>query len=151
MPDKKEPKKKSPTPWLGLPRREANQWTFSENKLLDQITTEIVTAWAYDLEAIRSTHEECKHLIGSVRILMESQHLYRKEMTQTTNELLRELEYFKVHVNREVEDIRHNLKTLRFMEEIKLMKDMISDLYVQSRKTPESQWTKFKKWIGISS
>ncbi len=46
--------KPNPTPYLGVPRSNEKTFTYSENRLLDQITTEIMEAWAKDLSKIRT-------------------------------------------------------------------------------------------------
>ncbi len=51
-------KTKGPTPTLGLPRRENKMFTHTENKLLDQITVEIMEAWAKDLSLMKSHYKK---------------------------------------------------------------------------------------------
>ena len=46
--------KNNPTPWLGLPRPDRKIFSYSENALLDQITTEIMHAWEKDLRTIKT-------------------------------------------------------------------------------------------------
>ena len=64
MPKKKETKKTSssplhnPTPWLGLPRPDRKLFTYSENQLLDQLTTEIMHAWAKDLNILKDYYHK---------------------------------------------------------------------------------------------
>ena len=59
---KKEEEKKrhNPTPNLGIPNSNRQMFTFSENKLLDQITVEITEAWAKDLVVIRKCQKATK-------------------------------------------------------------------------------------------
>jgi hypothetical protein len=58
MPEKKKESQKNPTPLLNLPRRDRKSFTYSENQLLDQITTEVMEAWKKDLALIKRTNQE---------------------------------------------------------------------------------------------
>lgn len=58
--NKKKEEKLNPTPHLGIPRSNRQIFTFSENKLLDQITIEITEAWAKDLAVIRECQKTTK-------------------------------------------------------------------------------------------
>ncbi len=67
--DEPKPKTKrhNPTPELGIPRSNRQMFTFSENKLLDQITIEICEAWSKDLVSIRKCHEETNENVNQLR------------------------------------------------------------------------------------
>lgn len=54
----KKASKSDPTPWLNKPSRDKKIFTYSENRLLDQITTEIMEAWKNDLIVIQRHHKE---------------------------------------------------------------------------------------------
>lgn len=51
-------KKDLPTPYLGKPKRGEKIFTYSENQLLDQITKEIMHAWATDLQLMKDHYKE---------------------------------------------------------------------------------------------
>ncbi len=51
-------KKHEPTPNLGKPDSRRQHFTYSENKLLDQVTTEVMEAWKSDLKTIKMHHKE---------------------------------------------------------------------------------------------
>lgn len=57
----------NPTPYLGLPRRDEKIFTVQENRLLDQITTEIILAWKDDLLLIKQHHIANKKLLDSLK------------------------------------------------------------------------------------
>jgi hypothetical protein len=61
-----------PTPWLERPRREARMFTYSENKILDQITIEIMEAWKHDLNTIRETHLSVKNFLSKCKKIQEN-------------------------------------------------------------------------------
>ncbi len=50
--------KNNPTPNLSIPKSDRQHFTYSENKLLDQITMEVMEAWKKDLTIIRKHHLE---------------------------------------------------------------------------------------------
>lgn len=58
--NKEKSTRNDPTPYLGKPNSRNQMFTYSENKLLDQITLEVMEAWKDDLISIRKTHEEAK-------------------------------------------------------------------------------------------
>lgn len=73
MPRSKK-KEKSPTPFLDLPDSKRQHFTYSENKLLDQITIEVMEAWRKDLLVIKKHQtkvievgENCERLAGNLR------------------------------------------------------------------------------------
>lgn len=57
-PGKKEKSPQEIKPSLGHIKRDQKAWTYSENRILDQITTEIMEAWAKDLRNIKECHQE---------------------------------------------------------------------------------------------
>ncbi len=72
LPEYTKIKKKEPMPTagienLGKPKASKQPFTYSENKLLDQITIELMEAWKKDLAAIRKTHLECRTLLEDFR------------------------------------------------------------------------------------
>lgn len=82
--------KKSPTPQLGLPKSDRQHFTYSENKLLDQITTEVMEAWKKDLLTIRKTHQECNKLIESMkhlRIEIKENYSMQIEIAENLNKI----------------------------------------------------------------
>lgn len=61
MPEPKKEKKttnKGPTPYLSQPKRDEKIWTYAENRLLDQITKEVMFAWRDDLIVIRKYYDQ---------------------------------------------------------------------------------------------
>lgn len=60
-------KKLGPTPELGLPSSKRAVFTYSENKLLDQITVEITEAWAKDLQVIKKSFNKSEQLLTSIK------------------------------------------------------------------------------------
>jgi|SRR5580692_9486654 hypothetical protein len=73
---KKKETSRDPTPTIGLPRANGQIFTYSENKLLDQITCEIMEAWKKDLIIIRNHHQE---ILASEKSAMELSLLICKE------------------------------------------------------------------------
>ena len=71
MRKKKEEEKLNPTPYLGVPKANRQLFTFSENKLLDQITTEIVEAWAKDLKVICECQKQTKAAVKEFQNVTE--------------------------------------------------------------------------------
>ncbi len=59
-------KEKSKIDDLNKPRSDGKIFTYSENKLLDQITLEITEAWAKDLKVIKKAHEKSETLLEKI-------------------------------------------------------------------------------------
>ncbi len=64
-------KKDGPTPDLGKPNRNMKMFTHSENKLLDQITIEIMESWKKDLMMMRQHYKQVVQAAESVKDVSE--------------------------------------------------------------------------------
>ena len=65
----KKEKKIEPTPDLGKPKSNRQMFTHAENKLLDQITLEIVEAWEKDLRMMKSAYNKTREYIENLNTL----------------------------------------------------------------------------------
>lgn len=101
---KKKEESRNPTPTVGLPRANGQVFTYSENKLLDQITLEVMEAWKKDLIIIRKHHKE----------ILESERSARR-LSDTICYEFPKLEQF--------------LKSNNFIDKFTTMKDKIDEVY----------------------
>lgn len=148
MPDKKEPKKKNPTPYLGLPKRDEKMWTYSENKLLDQLTIEITTAWAKDLEVIKHHHKECKTLIETVKSLSKTLEYHKRDIWDQLDGIEKDFVSFKSHIKNEIDDINCSVKTVRFVYKLEEIHDLLDRVHDSLNKPKIPLWDKFKSFMG---
>lgn len=56
-----------PTPELGFPRSKRQLFTYSENKILDQITMEIMEAWAKDLRLMKRAYDKANKSLETIK------------------------------------------------------------------------------------
>lgn len=72
MPAKKEKgSAHNPTPWLGAPRPGTKIFSYSENQLLDQVTTEVMHAWREDLKAMQNVYQTTQETAELLRAITE--------------------------------------------------------------------------------
>ena len=142
-----EKDKADPTPYLGKPRANRQVFTYSENKLLDQITMEINEAWVKDLKTIRECHkaivEELKDF-KSINGLME-------DKFHKIDEFIKDDEFFP-----SMQEIIENQKSIfQFMNEIRLscfkseeqvlgLRKLIQDNLKKSDDAPKKWWQFWK-------
>ena len=108
-------------------------------------------AWAHDLTKIRETHEECKHLIKSVKLLAEEMEYYKRSLDVSLNDIHDNLESFTDKVTWDMGDITCALKTMKFTEDLKEIHDIVRRIHNLFPKPYDSRWIKFKKWMGFPS
>jgi hypothetical protein len=62
------------------PMRDRKMWTYSENKLLDQITSEIMHAWKNDLIMMRQYYSEQAKISREINSIIKSSQLFLFEL-----------------------------------------------------------------------
>ncbi len=103
-------KKHNPTPFLGQPNSQRQQFTYSENRLLDQITMEIVEAWKSDLRKLNDSYSKSINssrtierisdsLLGKLEIIAE---IIQKDEFE---ELYRQFHQRNLEINLRLEEI----------------------------------------------
>ena len=97
--------KDSPTPNLGKPRSNNQIFTYSENKLLDQITIEITEAWKKDLSIIKQYNKKTLDLSKNIRDIGDSFCTTFPKIEK----MLQENDFMSLfnHINKQIEQINY--------------------------------------------
>ncbi len=130
-------KKHEPTPNLGKPDSRRQHFTYSENKLLDQVTTEVMEAWKKDLITIKNHHKKILEAEANTHELVDliSKEFPKLEIFLNNNsfitsfeEMAKSVEYISSFIeiitnnqndlNKQLFDIKENL-SFRFIEKTK--------------------------------
>lgn len=143
--------KERPTPMLGRPTRDKQIFTYSENKLLDQITIEIMEAWRNDLIVIRKHHKEILECQVDATLLSD---LLRREFPKlekflTDNDYINQFSTLTKEV--EIINSRHGIisKTLFDLEQkldFDYIKKMMESIKIISKDIEKIKNTQNKKW-----
>jgi hypothetical protein len=157
------PKKKSqesspqgnPTPWLGLPRPDRKSFSYSENQLLDQITTEIVHAWAKDLKIIKEhfnmllySSDELKNITNlmenkfpALNEFLASDHFV--SVYHDTKTKMERIDLYFAEINKRIFDLENRIQFpyVRELEQsIKSLSEKVDSLLESKKKN--SVWTR---------
>lgn len=142
---KKEPSQvySGPTPNLGKPTRDAKLFTYAENKLLDQMTIEIMQAWKNDLLIIRKHHRE---ILASEKATVALSNLISTEFPKLEKFLadndfiesfkdveksLEQLDFRQSEMNKSIFELQEKLNfnyVKKLMESIKVMQETIEKI-----------------------
>lgn len=146
MPKEKKPKK-DPTPWLNLPRPDRKLFTYSENQLLDQITTEVVHAWTADLKIIKKANAAFTEKASIVYAFCEKFYkflpLFDKLFTSEEYQELRESDArTKEEINARLCELNKN--AFEVTEIVKKLREVKCDYDAWKKETvkPKSPWWK---------
>ncbi len=128
--------------------RDNKMWTASENKMLDQITTEIIEAWAKDLEIIRSNYSEAVKLNQIIKTFDVRISKIDNQLSSIENPL----EDLHEKTDQSLENIYDRLDKFIFTKhkdlcvKIKDLKIQLDHLIKLNTKETEKETEKEKKW-----
>lgn len=131
MPKDKDPK--VPINKFNLPRRNDKLWTYSENKILDQITLEVMEAWREDLNIIRKAHTQCKQLLIDSKNLADVIQDQREEISYQLEKQRDDIELRFEGINSFLKSIDFNFRLERIRLEVEEIGEKVDNLNKTSR------------------
>ena len=153
------PKKSEPTPLLGKPNRDAKSFTYSENKLLDQITTEIMEAWKKDLTILKQhygqalkTHDQIRTVVDLVeeKFPKLEEFLQANEFTRILPKIQEDIEAIKGnygYLQLSIKDYDKDEKITK--TDIKKLQQSIDEIKYQIARSPLLKQPKKPFWKAL--